>query len=341
MSQIVISQGEAIGESVTRCRRFPSGYCVRRAPAFSMYKTLLVPIDGSAYSARALPIAAALAKRTGATVHVTMVHDPSAFIPFMSGDGVVPAYDSALVQTRRNDDQALVAQAVSTLRADGVRAEGTLLEGTVVESVLEFAQQMATELTIMTTHGRGGFARLRLGSVTMAYLARATAPVLLIHGAGEESATKNPPALPTGNLLCALDGLPFAETMLPHAASFAEAAGMTLALFSVVVPLAIATAPFGAEAMLADPDQLTIDELSRRNYLHALAATFPPTTTARSMIDMSPARAIVEEAVRSNAGAIAIATHGRGGFARIVLGSVTDEVLRHTALPIFVYRPEK
>ena len=306
-----------------------------------MYKTLLVPIDGSAFSARAIPVAAALAKRTGATVHVTMVHDPSAFIPFLPGDGVMPVFDSTLAQARRDTDQTLITREVETLRATGIRAEGTLLEGTVVESVLEFAQQIAAELTIMTTHGRSGFARLRVGSVTSAYLARATSPVFLVHGAGDDSVAQQQSSLPSGTMLCAFDGLPFAEALLPHAVNFAQSAGLTMELFGVVVPVAVATAPFGTEAMLADPEQLTVDENARQKYLDRLAVGCPKGTTTRTVIDMAPARAIVEASVKSGAGAIAIATHGRGGFSRLVLGSVTDQVLRHTALPIFVYRPEK
>jgi nucleotide-binding universal stress UspA family protein len=54
---------------------------------------------------------------------------------------------------------------------------------------------------------------------------------------------------------------------------------------------------------------------------------------------MSAARAIIDEATRTAAGALAMATHGRGGLKRMVLGSVIDEVIRHTHTPVLVYRP--
>ena len=54
---------------------------------------------------------------------------------------------------------------------------------------------------------------------------------------------------------------------------------------------------------------------------------------------MSVSRAIVDEATRVSAGALAMATHGRGGLKRMVLGSVADEVIRHSHTPVLVYRP--
>ena len=188
-----------------------------------MYQTILVPLDGSEFSARALPVASELARRTGAMMHVAIVHDPSAFIPFVPGEVAVPVYDAAIVRERRDADQARLDETVAELVAAGLRVTGVLLEGTVIESLTEYGQQVASELTIMTTHGRGGFARLRLGSVTTAYLTRSTTPVLLVHGAGADEGSDVVPSLPTGTLLCPMDGSPFAERMLPHAAGFADA----------------------------------------------------------------------------------------------------------------------
>lgn len=305
-----------------------------------MYQTILVPVDGSDFSARALPVAAELARRTGATIHLALVHDPSAYIPFVPGEVAVPVYDAALVKEQREADRAHLDRAAASLEGTGLRIVAKFLEGTVIESLVEYGQQVAAELTVMTTHGRGGFARLRLGSVTTAFLTRATTPVLLVHGAGHEPGSQPAPVLPTGTLLCALDGSPFSERILPHAAGFADACGMKMALFSVTTPHAVAMAPFATEALLADPAVLEQEEQDRVAYLERTAKACPPGTTANGVIDMAVARAIFEEANRVGAGAIAVATHGRGGLKRFVLGSVADELIRHSTLPMLVYRPE-
>ena len=94
------------------------------------------------------------------------------------------------------------------------------------------------------------------------------------------------------------------------------------------------------EALLADPTVLDQEEHDRVAYLERTAKSCPPGTTTSGVIDMSVSNAILEEARRIGAGAIAVATHGRGGFRRLMLGSVAEELLRHSFLPILIYRPE-
>ena len=301
----------------------------------AMYKTILVPFDGSALSARALPVAAALARRCGARLILALVQDPSAYIPFVPGEVSIPVYDAELVREHRERDQAALDAALAELTTQGVSATGVLLEGTIIEALIEHAQSAGVDLTVMTSHGRSGFERLRLGSVATAYLTRATAPVYLVRGSGSDA----PPEPPAGTLLCTLDGSPFAEAILPHATAFADAAGLTMALFSVAVPHAMPMAPFGAEALLVDESALALDESGHRAYLTRMASHCPPGTTVRAVSDMSVSRAILDEATRTSAGALAMATHGRGGLKRMVLGSVADDVIRHTHTPMLVYRP--
>lgn len=303
-----------------------------------MYTSILVPYDGSAQSARALPVAAALAARTGASVQLAIVHDPSAYIPFVPGEVAIPVYDQELVQAHREKDQQVLAAAVTHLQQQGVQASGVLLDGTIVEALEEHLVRARCDLVIMTTHGRSGFERLRVGSVATAFLTRCTVPMLLVRGAGSAHAEGEPP-LPSGSLYCTLDGSPFAEAVLPHARTFAEATGMSLHLVAITVPHAISMAPFGTEALLADDSALSAEEHVREEYLQRIAATCPAGTTVQAITDMSVARGILDASAADRCGALAMATHGRGGFKRLVLGSVADEVIRHAHKPILVVRP--
>ncbi|AMW05682.1 universal stress protein [Gemmatimonas phototrophica] len=303
-----------------------------------MYTSIFVPFDGSAHSARALPVAAALAARTGASVQLAIVHDPSAYIPFVPGEVAIPVYDQELVQAHRAHDQQVLDAAVAQLTQQGVNASGVLLDGTIVEALEEHLLTSHADLVILTTHGRSGFERLRLGSVASAFLTRATAPVLLVRGAGSEPGNEQP-VLPTGSLLCALDGSAFAEAVLPHARTFAEATGMQMHLVAVTVPHAISMAPFGTEALLADDSALVAEEHLREEYLQRMAATCPPGTTVHAITDMSVSRGLLDATDQKPCAAIAMATHGRGGFKRFMLGSVADEVIRHAHVPLLVYRP--
>ncbi len=300
-----------------------------------MYRTLLVPLDGSPFSAKALPVATAIAKRTGATLHVVTVLDPSAYVPFVPGEVLVPVMDTDALEARRKADTLAIEAVASGLMSDGVTAKGALLEGTVVEALSEHAVAISADLIIMTTHGRSGLERLWLGSVATSFLQRAPAPVFLVRPTGEASA----PALPRGTMLVTLDGSRFGDSILPHATSFAEAAGVSLELFTVAIPHAIPMAPFGTDSLLADEGDLTRQEHEAQQRLQALAESLPAGTSVEVATDMTAARAITERAGAIGAGAIAMATHGRTGLARLVLGSVADAVLRGAPQAMLLYRP--
>jgi nucleotide-binding universal stress UspA family protein len=304
-----------------------------------MYKTILAPYDGSETGARALPIASDLARSCGARLYLLMVHDPSMFIPFVPGEVAVPVYDSAAVTEQRQQDEREIQRIVESLQAEGVDAAGTVLEGTVVETIAEHAQAIGADITVMSTHGRGGFNRVRLGSVANSYITRTSTPTLLvrIHEDTQASTTIQK----SGRLLCPLDGSEFAESMLPHAIQFAESYGLQMELFSVTTPTAIPMAPFGTEALIADPRDITTMEDNRDHYLERIAATCPPGTTTRVLTDMDVSNAIVEVAREEQPAAIALATHGRSGLMRMMLGSVADDVIRRAPVPILVYKPDK
>lgn len=301
-----------------------------------MYHTLLVPLDGSPFSAQAVPIAIEIARRTGAEVHLALVLDPSTYIPFVPGEVTIPVYDADLLKELRERDQSVLDAQVAAVTSQGIRATAHLVEGIVAEVLAELAVTLHVDLTVMTTHGRGGFTRLRLGSVASAYLTRATAPILLVRGADEVT----PPPFPSGTLLCALDASSFAEGIVTHATTFAAVAQMRLALISVAIAQTIPMAPFGTE-MLADVDGLDTEESRLANYLTGILPRCPVGTTIRVSTGATAVRAILDEAEAIHAGAIAIATHGRGGIARLFLGSVADELLRHAPVPMLIYRPDE
>jgi nucleotide-binding universal stress UspA family protein len=304
-----------------------------------MYRQILVPFDGSAFSANALPIAAALAKRTGATLHLVLVHDPSSYIPFVSGEVAVPIFDADMVREQHATDLRLLQAQVDALTAQGLTVVSHLVEGTTVETLIECGRAVGADLTVMTTHGRGGFKRLQLGSVATEYLTQATSPVLLLKGAetanGEATVSA---ALPTGPLLCPVDGSAWSESVLPHARRFADVIGVPMALFTVSVPHSMPVAPFGTE-LLIDPEALDAETREQERYLTGLLAQCPPDSTTRSVSGLVAAPEILADATRSGAGLIAMATHGRGGIMRMLLGSVADEVIRQADIPVLVLHP--
>ena len=303
-----------------------------------MYKTILVPLDGSTFSAKAIPVAAALAKRSGAALHLVTVLDPSAYVPFVPGEVLVPVMDTDALSARRNADEAAMSSVATTLAAEGVRATSRVIEGTVVEALSEHATAVGADLVIMTTHGRSGLERLWLGGVATSFLHRAPCPVFLVRPSGETGPDPAAP-LPIGTLLVPLDGSRFADTIVPHAVVFSQSVGVPICLFTVAIPNAIPMAPFGTHALLADEGDLTRREDDARKRLGTLAASLPEGATMDVATDMTAARAIIEKATSCGSGVIAMATHGRTGIARLVMGSVADAVLRSAPQAMLLYRP--
>lgn len=323
-----------MGRMATRVRGSPLAGSDAGYHNQAMYRTILVPFDGSALSALAIPAAAALAERAHAAVHLVAVHDPSAYIPFVAGEVAVPVYDAAVEREHRDVMRAALDAHGATVQQAGIACTTTLLEGLVADTLAAHAAAIEADLVVLTTHGRGGFQRARLGSVTTSLLTRLTAPALVLR-VGE---SLDAPTLHDGPVVCALDATPLAETVLPHAQQLAAVLGARLHLVAVSVPHATPMAPFGAESLLADEVALASEEAGRRAYLAERLQTLPTGTTVNARTDMSASAALLDEAAQVDASVVAMATHGRSAIARLLLGSTTDEVVRHASLPVLVVR---
>ncbi|MGV3708668.1 MAG: universal stress protein [Gemmatimonas sp.] len=305
-----------------------------------MYKTILVALDGSEFGASSLPAAAALARRSDAVLHLVTVFDPSSLMRFAPGEHAVPVYDTSLADARCSELRTWIEEQAASITNTGVRATGVLIEGTVVEALAEHVIAIGAELVIMTTHGRSGMDRLRLGSVASSFLGRSPVPVFLVRPTGPDAPSAGH-ELPTGRLLVTLDHSAFAESILPHAARFANAAGLTVELLHVAEPLSTPMALFGNDALVVE-DFVSVDEESEsRRYLAGQARGLDLKTPAKLTVlnGLSAAQAIVRYVKESDPGIIAIATHGRSGLMRMILGSVADKVLTGVEQPMLVFRP--
>ncbi|MCU0646947.1 MAG: universal stress protein [Gemmatimonadaceae bacterium] len=314
-----------------------------------MAQPILVPLDGSAFAEAALPAASALARTTNSPLAVCLVHDPSAYIRFAPSDVAIPPHDAPLMRQLVDEQRAYLERVVARLRDAGLTASAHWMEGTVIEAISDKAVQQGAWLIVLTTHGRGGLERLWIGSVASSLIQRASTPLLLVRPAAtpqplEALALDAEGARRTldGPVLVPLDGSAFAEQVLPLAQRVAQASGNRLALFQVVEPHAVRLAPFGAEALLADDLSLVNEEKEAREYLDRLVHRLSLPDAPRMVVtDMSAARAILDEVSRTTPSMVALATHGRSGFSRVLLGSVADKLLRSIDRPLLVYRPRE
>ena len=144
-----------------------------------MYQRILVPIDGSATSERALQEAIKLA---AGTAQLRLVYVIEEAYP-LDAEGYAFIDYAALQEAVRRTGKRALAQAAEKVRKSGVAAETALLEaaGERVASVIDGeAQRWLADLIVIGTHGRSGLSRLLLGSVAEGVVRGASAPVLLV-----------------------------------------------------------------------------------------------------------------------------------------------------------------
>jgi nucleotide-binding universal stress UspA family protein len=142
---------------------------------------IVAPIEDSELSRAALPMAAALSKATNAPVTVINVVVPSTDVstiyPGMIGTVPTSAFESA--QERMTADaKAVVDQAVSALKGNGVEASGEIYQGGAANSIISALQP--GDVIVLSSHARSGLARWVIGSTSMKLIRNGQAPVVIV-----------------------------------------------------------------------------------------------------------------------------------------------------------------
>ena len=302
-----------------------------------MYTRIVVPLDGSAFGKRALPLALALARRGHVAVEFVHVHEPASATP--NAPAVDPRFDREQ-RTLMRTELTTLARALTT--ETGVDVAARFLDGEVVPSLRQHLAGADAALVVMMTHGRGGLSRFWLGSVADGVIRASPAPVLLLRAGAEWPGELREPLF--RRVLIPLDGSALARQVIPHALSLATAGETTLALVSVVDPglaLRATAVDFRLDAATAEPlvecvRRVTEEDLAR--LAGELRESGAEVTTA-VLVDRHPARRILAYAEEREVDLIALSTHGHGSLGRLLLGATADKIVRGAATAVLVYRP--
>jgi nucleotide-binding universal stress UspA family protein len=296
-----------------------------------MLRTILVPLDGSALAERALPYAAGLARTARAKLVLVRA---TAATPLPGTEPVAAGRAATLGAELELENIA------DRWRHAGLTVESRAYCDAADVAILAAAREYDADLIVMSTHGRSGLSRWVYGSVAEAVLRAAPVPVLLV------------PALYAGawpadrplRLLVALDGSPLAEGVLGPAGELAAALDAELLLTQVVEQ----PVPMLTDGAMYVPDWDEAEELvSARQYLEDAAADLraagrrvrtqavagPPSVVGQA------AAVLTATAEKEAVDTIAMATHGRGGLARMMMGSVATGVLHRARVPLLLLGP--
>lgn len=147
-----------------------------------MFKRILVPVDGSELSDRAIHASVDLARQLGASI-TGFVAEPMA--PVVSG----PRPHLRLVDEEQEHEAMTTAHALEVLRRFEAcaREAGVPFDGyhdqvpRVDQAIIDAAESRGCDLIVMVTHGRGAFGEFLFGSQTKAVLAGSKLPLLVLH----------------------------------------------------------------------------------------------------------------------------------------------------------------
>jgi nucleotide-binding universal stress UspA family protein len=323
-----------------------------------MFQRILVPVDGSARSERAIPVAARIARAShGSVILVRVVSTVIEFWPAVAPQPALtqPANDAALTEAER------YLSALSKTALDGISSETVALFGPSAPTILAVAHSHRADLIILCSHGYTGMIRWSIGSVAEKVARHSVVPTLILREGGAVVAEPHPDASRPLRALIALDGSALAETALEPAASLVAALAApnvgALHLARVIQPVAAERASKDRKGLTNSEQALpaaqsylssTVDRLHERVAAPAVA-DLNLAVTWSVVLDTDVATALIklaengEDAERAGefggCDLIAMATHGYSGVQRWAMGSITERVLLGTRSPLLVVRP--
>lgn len=265
-----------------------------------MFQQLVVPVDGSAVSWHAVPVAARMAAAVDGKLEIVTVVDRLADI-------------TAAQRSLHEGIEQLGALAVEPMCQ-------VLASDSVAVAISDHLDTLTGGMVVMSSHGHGRSAAV-LGSVTDELLRRTYGPIIVV----------GPHTSPTagaldGAYVVPLDGSPRSEAILPIAGAWTVEFGGTPWVIEVLDTIGAPTGDVFESAYVG-------------RAAHDMQSLIGHEVEFETLHGERPSRVIVDFADRLGASLLFLTTHGRSGLDRLRLGSVAAEIVRHATCPVVLHRP--
>jgi nucleotide-binding universal stress UspA family protein len=289
---------------------------------------ILCPVDFSDISHHALAHAAAIAHWYEArlTILYVFVNVPTIDVPPL----VLEESDRGRLMVQMRRFAAVVPAAV---QVEYQLEEAAFAHDAIVEQV----DAIGADLLVLGTHGRSGFQRLFLGSVSEKVIRRARCPTLIVPARAADIGTDAP--VQFRRILCAIDFSDSSLAALEYAITLAEEADAQLTLLHVTeMPLALTQEPFVLDVEFSRVRDAAAKDARRRlqDLIPERARTY--CTVETSVVEGRAYREILQQAAEKNTGLIVMGVHGRGALDLLVFGSTTHHVIRGSTCPVLIVR---
>jgi nucleotide-binding universal stress UspA family protein len=225
----------------------------------------------------------------------------------------------------------------------GTQVHRVVLEGTASRALTEFDTLSHPDMIVMSTHGRGPLSRAWIGSVADRITRHVSTPVVLVRPREAVECEVTRPAK-LRRILVPLDGSDLAEASLVWAKRIMQATDASCTLMRVANESFPAWSSHLEHGASRSSDYTRLSEATSREYLDGVCEAmrqsgFEVDTVVET--EGPDALAILRCAQREAIDLIVMASHGRGGLRRLVLGSVADKVVRAADVPVLMIRPDQ
>jgi nucleotide-binding universal stress UspA family protein len=291
---------------------------------------ILVCVDGSAFAEVCIPAAVALAKTFGSTI--TLVR-----VMHVQREQGTERNDALDWELSRQEARAYLDRLERRVtQSSPIHVESRLEQGPPADRIVDLAGELAADLTIIGSRGRGEARAQTLGSTAQKVLAAARGSVLVAHS----SSTARSPASPT-RILVPLDGSIRTESVLPTVARLARTSGASIVLAHIV------REPLPTALLCAAEDVALARQLAQRlasraaGYLghlqvqlqQALGDADVSTVVVRHA---NECQSLLEIARTERSDLVVLSAHGAACDSAQSFGSVTAFLLAHSPVPVLL-----
>ncbi|MFN7914795.1 MAG: universal stress protein [Vicinamibacterales bacterium] len=289
-------------------------------------RRILCPVDFSDASQHALDHAVMIAGWYRARITALHVRHPAFLVepPILFTDmGGGPA-------ATLEDAESRLHHWLSPVRAAGIACDVMAVDGnTPAARIVEVAERIGADLIVLGTHGRSGFERLLLGSVTERVVRTARCPVVTV-----PPPTVSTSKLPFKRVICGVDFSDPSMAAYQVALSLARESDSQLTLLHVLEfpaeDRADITLPFDMAAYRA-----AVQEDSTRRMLALITDDVKAwCTPVTSVVHGRPYEQILAAAAATSADLIVLGVHGRNALDLMLFGSTTNQVIRRATCPV-------
>ncbi len=291
-------------------------------------KKILIPVDFSEFSDRAVKYALAVAEKFSS--EIVLLHAVVLFQDDIGEEQKLEEYETWIRKHEHHINRQMNSRK-QKISDRGLKVETVILRGiSSADTVLDYLKDHQFDLVVMGTHGRAGLKHLLQGSVAEKVVRLSPVPVLTVHRSVEDFQLKN--------ILVPIDFSAYSKAAADSAVSLAKIFGARIDFIHVIEqeihPSFYAS---GVESIFEIDTGL--GARVRENMKEFLADQLPSDLDKQFVVKEGKAhKEIVEYSKEHQSDIIVIATHGLTGLDYILLGSTTEKVVRWSNTPVLTVK---